>query len=54
MHKLDEEGNVTRLHMIVPTELIEKVNKWRAKQEGIPSRSAAIRELIELGLKVRH
>lgn len=53
MHKLDDDNNVSRLHMIVPDKLLTKVDDWRAKQPGVPSRSKAIRQLIERGLKVK-
>jgi hypothetical protein len=34
-------------------ELREKVDKWADKQDGQPSRSEAIRRLVELGLKAK-
>jgi hypothetical protein len=39
MEKLDDD--VARLHMIVPTALLKKVDVWRAKQEGV---QAAVRQ----------
>jgi hypothetical protein len=32
-------------------EMLEAVDKWRAKQRPIPTVSEAIRRLVELGLK---
>lgn len=34
-------------------ELRSSIDKWAAKQDGNPSRSEAIRRLVELGLKVK-
>ena len=33
--------------------MIGAIEKWRAKQRPIPSRSEAIRRLVELGLKAK-
>ena len=46
MEKLPDD--VTRLHMIVPTELLKKVEVWRRKQLENPNRSEAIRQLLRL------
>jgi len=34
-------------------EFLDAVDKWRAKQEDKPSRSEAIRRLVEIGLKAK-
>jgi hypothetical protein len=34
-------------------EMIEAVEKWRAKQKPVPNLSEAIRRLVELGLKAK-
>jgi metal-responsive CopG/Arc/MetJ family transcriptional regulator len=47
--KLDDE--VQRLHMVVPTTLIENVDAWRRREEDLPNLSEAIRRLIEMGLE---
>ena len=47
--KLDKE--VRRLHMIVPAPWLKKIDDWRARQRPVPSVSAAIRRLVELGLE---
>lgn len=40
-----------RQEMRFPAALIECVDKWRGTQPGVPSRSEAVRRLVELGLK---
>jgi len=49
MKKLDD--SVRRLHMIVPTSLIKKVDRWRQQDSEVPNLSEAIRRLIEAGLE---
>ena len=49
MQKFD--GAVTRMHVITPTELLKKINEWRRQQPDNPTRSEAVRQLIERGLK---
>lgn len=39
-----------RLQMLIEPSLISRIDDWRAKQRGLPSRSEAIRRLVELGL----
>lgn len=39
--------------MRVTEDFLESIDKWRAKQEGEPSRAEAIRRLVELGLKTK-
>jgi len=34
-------------------EMIDAVERWRAKQRPVPNLSEAIRRLVELGLKVK-
>ena len=46
--KLDDE--IQRLHMVVPTALIEKVDAWRRREDDLPNLSEAIRRLVEMGL----
>ncbi len=38
--------------MMAATE-VAAIDAWRRRQEDLPSRSEAIRRLVELGLKVR-
>jgi metal-responsive CopG/Arc/MetJ family transcriptional regulator len=47
--KLDDE--IQRLHMVVPTALIEKVDAWRRREDDLPNLSEAIRRLVEMGLE---
>jgi len=35
-------------------EMLDAIEKWRAKQKPVPNVSDAIRRLVELGLKVKH
>ena len=39
--------------MRVSESFLKSVDKWRAKQEDLPSRAEAIRRLVELALKVK-
>jgi hypothetical protein len=39
--------------MRVTEEFLKTIDKWRAKQEGEPSRAEAIRRLVDLGLKAK-
>jgi hypothetical protein len=34
-------------------EMVDAVEKWRAKQKPVPNLSEAIRRLVELGLKTK-
>jgi hypothetical protein len=34
-------------------EMVEAVEKWRAKQKPVPNLSEAIRRLVEIGLRVK-
>ena len=47
--KLDDD--VQRLHMVVPTSLVKKVDDWRRREADLPNLSEAIRRLIELGIE---
>lgn len=38
--------------MMAPTE-VAAIDGWRRKQDDLPSRSEAIRRLVELGLKAK-
>lgn len=41
-----------RLEMRVRPEWLAKIDEWRRVQPSIPSRSDAVRALVDLGLKV--
>jgi metal-responsive CopG/Arc/MetJ family transcriptional regulator len=51
MHMTDEQTE--RLQMRVSPEFIKSVDNWRRKQEDLPSRSEAIRRLVEQALKAK-
>lgn len=40
-----------RLQMVISPTQIEQIDAWRAKQAGVPSRSEAIRRLVEKALQ---
>jgi hypothetical protein len=51
MDKLDEDDAPVRVYMVASKAWLEAVHKWRRKQPNPPSLSAAIRELVEIGIK---
>jgi len=44
------DGDTRRLNLIAPNLLMERADEWRGQQPGVPSLSAAIRQLLEFGL----
>jgi hypothetical protein len=40
-----------RLNMVISADELEQIEDWRRQQPRVPSRSEAIRQLIQLGLK---
>jgi hypothetical protein len=42
-----------RIPVMMSEEEVVAIDKWRRHQDDLPSRSEAIRRLIELGLKVK-
>jgi hypothetical protein len=50
--KRRREGHDPVLALRLPVDVSEKIEEW-AKRNGIPSRSAAIRLMIDLALKKR-
>lgn len=40
-----------RFEMRFDSDMIERIDGWRAKQPGLPPRAEAIRRLVEQGLK---
>ena len=40
-----------KILLYISSEQKQSVDEWRGKQPGVPNRSAAIRRLIDLGLK---
>jgi len=51
--QMASEAQTERLQMRIPTSLLKAVDDWRRKQDDLPSRSDAIRRLVELGLTVK-
>jgi hypothetical protein len=43
----------TTLQMRVSKAFLKTIDEWRRKQDDLPSRAAAIRRLVELGLKAK-
>jgi hypothetical protein len=41
---------VQRLQLIVPVDWLRRIDAWRRHQPNLPSRSAAIRELVSQAL----
>jgi hypothetical protein len=41
---------IMRLNMVVAVDWVKRIDAWRAKQPGLPSRSAAIRDLVTAAL----
>ena len=47
------EEKTERFEMRVPSSFLKMIDDWRRKQEDLPSRAAAIRRLVDLGLKAK-
>ena len=48
--KLDEATETERVQIVAPSSWIQRVEEWRRSQPRIPSRSEAIRILVDLAL----
>ena len=48
---MDDDRLDQRLQLVTSRKWVTAVDEWRRKQPDLPSRSEAIRRLIELGLK---
>jgi len=47
-----ELGTVTeRIQIVAPASWVERIDEWRRKQRRIPSKSEAIRMLVDLALE---
>jgi hypothetical protein len=44
-------NKIKKVNLILPDELAQQIDDWRAHQPGVPNVSVAIRSLIEAGLK---
>jgi hypothetical protein len=42
---------VQRLNLIAPMDWLKRIDAWRRHQPDLPSRSEAIRRLVDLGLE---
>ncbi|WP_156928024.1 hypothetical protein [Bradyrhizobium sp. Tv2a-2] len=40
-----------RIPVMMSTDEVDAIDAWRRKQQDLPSRSEAIRRLVEIGLK---
>lgn len=49
--KLQDGVATERVQIVAPASWIELVDEWRRRQPKIPSRSEAIRLLVDIGLK---
>jgi hypothetical protein len=49
--KLDKESETERLQVVAPASWVRRVEEWRRAQPRIPSRSEAIRQLVDAGLE---
>jgi Arc/MetJ-type ribon-helix-helix transcriptional regulator len=43
-------NTIKKLNLILPDELVKRINAWRGRQDAPPNVSQAIRELLELAL----
>jgi hypothetical protein len=42
---------VTRIALMIPVDLVKKINSWRGRQPDVPTLSGAVRRLIEMALE---
>lgn len=49
--KLDEDSETERVQIVAPSSWIRRIEEWRRAQPKIPSRSDAIRQLVDLALE---
>jgi hypothetical protein len=49
--KLEKETPTDRVQVLAPRTWIVRVDEWRSQQRPIPSRSEAIRQLVNMALK---
>jgi hypothetical protein len=49
--KLDDATDTERVQIVAPSSWIQRVEEWRRNQARIPSRSEAIRILVDLALE---
>lgn len=46
-----DEQQTKRMALMVPVDLIKRMDRWRGAQSSIPSRSEAVRRLMDIALK---
>lgn len=51
--KLEDGIPTERIQIVAPTTWVERVEEWRRKQPRIPSKSEAIRMLVDLALETK-
>ncbi len=47
---MSDELKSVRLQMVIAPSQVERIDAWRKEQDDLPSRSEAIRRLVDLGL----
>jgi hypothetical protein len=45
-------ANVRKVNLIVPSDLLDRVDNFRRHLPSLPNRSVALRKLVEMGLEV--
>jgi Arc/MetJ-type ribon-helix-helix transcriptional regulator len=48
---MENELKTTRLNLVIAPSQVALIDAWRKSQDDLPSRSEAIRKLVELGLE---
>lgn len=51
--KLDTESETERVQIVASASWVSRVEEWRRAQPKIPSRSDAIRQLVDLALSTK-
>lgn len=51
--RLDDDSETERVQIVAPASWIQRIEEWRRAQPKIPSRSDAIRQLVDLGLEAK-
>lgn len=51
MARPTDEPKTDRIELRTNAPFSEQIEEWRRRQPRIPSRSAAVRQLVEIGLK---
>ncbi len=49
----EKELKSLRFNMVIAPSQVKAIDKWRKEQDDLPSRSEAIRRLINLGLNIK-